>query len=105
MLFVSQANSEFPGDVRSFFSIRTADARATSEICVILAAMNVKCPTCKRVGDWFAGSHGPFCSRRCKLVDLGKWFSEEHAISEPLRPEHLEKFAELPPGENLDKGE
>jgi uncharacterized protein len=65
--------------------------------------MNVKCPTCKRVGDWFAGASGPFCSRRCKLVDLGKWFSEEHAISDPLRPEHLEKFAELPPGEHLDK--
>jgi uncharacterized protein len=73
--------------------------------CAILDAMKVKCPTCKRVGDWFAGSTGPFCSRRCKLVDLGKWFSEEHAISDPLRPEHLEKFAELPPGEHLDKNE
>ena len=47
----------------------------------------VKCPTCKKVGDWFAGQFGPFCSRRCKLVDLGKWFSEEHVISEPLSPE------------------
>jgi uncharacterized protein len=64
--------------------------------------LNVKCPACKRVGDWFAGPHGPFCSRRCKLIDLGKWFNEEHAVSEPLRPEHLEKFAELPPGEHLD---
>lgn len=46
--------------------------------------LNVKCPTCKRMGDWFAGRYGPFCSHRCKLIDLGKWFSEEHAISEPL---------------------
>ena len=67
--------------------------------------MNVKCPNCKRVGDWFAGKYGPFCSHRCKLIDLGKWFGEEHTISDPLRPEHLEKFAELPPGEHLDKGE
>jgi uncharacterized protein len=72
------------------------------QVMLHLAAMNVKCPTCKRVGDWFAGPAGPFCSRRCRLVDLGKWFSEEHAISDPLRPEHLEKFAELPPGEHLD---
>jgi endogenous inhibitor of DNA gyrase (YacG/DUF329 family) len=35
-------------------------------------------------------------------VDLGKWLSEEHAISEPLKPEHLEKYADLPPGEHLD---
>jgi endogenous inhibitor of DNA gyrase (YacG/DUF329 family) len=65
----------------------------------------VKCPTCKKRGDWFAGSYGPFCSQRCRLVDLGKWFGEEHAISEPLRPEHLEKYAELPSGVDLDKPE
>jgi hypothetical protein len=65
----------------------------------------VKCPTCKKEGDWFSGRYGPFCSKRCRLVDLGKWFGEENAISEPLRPDHLEEFAELPPGEHLDKPE
>src|SRR5205809_5300619 len=54
----------------------------------------VKCPTCKREGDWLAGKYGPFCSHRCKLVDLGKWFDEELRISEPLRPEHLQKEME-----------
>jgi hypothetical protein len=34
---------------------------------------------------------------------LGKWFGEEHAISEPLRPEHLEEYADLPAGEHLDQ--
>lgn len=57
----------------------------------------VKCPTCRKEGDWFAGPYGPFCSRRCKLVDLGKWFAEEHQISDPLRPEHFEEMADLPP--------
>ena len=57
----------------------------------------VKCPTCKKTGDWFSTPHGPFCSRRCKLVDLGKWFSGENVISEPLKPEHLEKYGELSP--------
>ena len=65
----------------------------------------VKCPTCQKRGDWFATSLGPFCSKRCKLVDLGKWFAEEHAISEPLRPDALEEYAELPPGEHLDRPE
>jgi hypothetical protein len=37
------------------------------------------------------------------LIDLGKWPGGEHVISEPLRPEHFEKFADLPPGEHLDK--
>jgi endogenous inhibitor of DNA gyrase (YacG/DUF329 family) len=65
----------------------------------------VKCPTCKKSGKWFETLYGPFCSKRCRLVDLGKWFNEEHAVSEPLRPEHLEKFAELPPGKHLDETE
>jgi len=65
----------------------------------------VKCPTCKRKGAWYACPHGPFCSRRCKLIDLGKWLGEEHVISDPLQPAHLEKYAELPPGEYQDRPE
>jgi len=63
---------------------------------------NVKCPSCKKQGKWFEGKHGPFCSHRCKLIDLGKWLGEGNRISEPMRPEHLEKFGDLPPGLHLD---
>ncbi len=45
---------------------------------------------------------GPFCSKRCRLVDLGKWFNGEMAISEPLRGDHFEGYADLPPGSYLD---
>lgn len=69
-----------------------------------MATRPVKCPTCKKQGAWFEGSYGPFCSRRCKLIDLGKWLGEENCISEPLKPEHLEKLDELPP-EHPDKPE
>jgi endogenous inhibitor of DNA gyrase (YacG/DUF329 family) len=65
----------------------------------------IKCPSCKKEGNWFDGKYGPFCSHRCKLVDLGKWFSQENRISEPLRPEHLDPFADLPPGQELDQPE
>jgi endogenous inhibitor of DNA gyrase (YacG/DUF329 family) len=57
-------------------------------------SVRVACPACRKKGDWFAGKYGPFCSERCKLVDLGKWFSGEHAISEPLRPGHGEEMKE-----------
>ncbi|HMP82423.1 MAG TPA: DNA gyrase inhibitor YacG [Verrucomicrobiota bacterium] len=67
--------------------------------------MQTKCPTCKKAGDWLDGEHAPFCSHRCKLIDLGKWLGGEHAISEPLRPEHLEKYANLPAGDHLDRPE
>jgi endogenous inhibitor of DNA gyrase (YacG/DUF329 family) len=68
-------------------------------------ARQIKCPTCGKTSDWFTSLYGPFCSHRCKLIDLGKWLGGEHAISEPLRPEHLEKFADLPSGDDLDRPE
>jgi endogenous inhibitor of DNA gyrase (YacG/DUF329 family) len=66
-------------------------------------AAQIKCPSCKRRGDWFATPFGPFCSKRCKLIDLGKWLSEEHAISEPLSAETLRNLVNQQPGEPGDR--
>ena len=42
----------------------------------------------------------PFCSKRCKLIDLGMWFEEEHKIEEPIE----EAEAELDePGEDEER--
>ena len=41
------------------------------------------CPTCRKIvlaGD----SEFPFCSERCRLIDLGKWASGGYVISSPL---------------------
>lgn len=65
----------------------------------------IGCPTCGKVGKWFDAPWGPFCSHRCKLIDLGKWFNEEHAITRELRPDDFDGFDELPPGPELDKVE
>lgn len=41
----------------------------------------VACPTCQRPVQWSADSPWrPFCSERCKLLDLGAWMSEQRAI-------------------------
>jgi len=41
----------------------------------------VKCPTCGRQIEWSeAASFRPFCSERCRLIDLGAWLSEQRAI-------------------------
>ncbi len=41
----------------------------------------VKCPTCRRPVEWSDKSpYRPFCSERCRLIDLGAWFSEKHSI-------------------------
>ena len=44
--------------------------------------MKVKCPTCKKDVVWSAEAKDrPFCSERCKMIDLGDWASEKHAIA------------------------
>ena len=41
----------------------------------------VRCPTCDRPVEWTEASRWrPFCSERCKLIDLGAWAAEKHAI-------------------------
>jgi hypothetical protein len=43
--------------------------------------LEVPCPNCGKPVKWSADSPWrPFCSERCKLIDLGAWFSEEHAV-------------------------
>ena len=42
----------------------------------------VKCPTCGREIAWDPQApHRPFCSERCRLIDLGAWLSEERGIA------------------------
>ncbi|HHH39020.1 MAG TPA: DNA gyrase inhibitor YacG [Sedimenticola sp.] len=48
----------------------------------------VRCPTCGRRFSWDERSPWrPFCSERCRLIDLGEWLGEGHRISEPLEGE------------------
>jgi endogenous inhibitor of DNA gyrase (YacG/DUF329 family) len=52
-----------------------------------MAAPIVKCPTCERPLEWSAASpFRPFCSERCRLIDLGAWLSEERAIPDDTAP-------------------
>jgi uncharacterized protein len=46
----------------------------------------VKCPTCQREIDWANSPFRPFCSERCRLIDLGAWLSEQRAIPGDTAP-------------------
>ena len=45
-----------------------------------MSPAHVKCPTCRRELDWQTAPFRPFCSERCRLVDLGAWLTEQRAI-------------------------
>jgi hypothetical protein len=41
----------------------------------------VLCPQCGKPVEWDAANpHRPFCSERCRLVDLGKWAAEDYRV-------------------------
>lgn len=43
---------------------------------------NIQCPTCGKKETWQAdNSFKPFCSERCKLIDLGEWASESYRVA------------------------
>lgn len=57
----------------------------------------IKCRSCGN--EFFYNSISdiptfPFCSERCKMVDLGSWFNEERRIEEPVENDKLDDHNE-----------
>ncbi len=48
--------------------------------------MVVRCPTCKKETEWEGNPFRPFCSERCKNIDLAAWASEEYRIAGKKKP-------------------
>ncbi|MBZ0093487.1 MAG: DNA gyrase inhibitor YacG [Sulfuricellaceae bacterium] len=47
----------------------------------------VACPICKKPTEWSTNNpFRPFCSERCKLIDLGQWATESYRIPDPEIP-------------------
>ena len=42
--------------------------------------IKVKCPNCSDQFSYYSSEFRPFCSERCKMVDMGKWFDESYSI-------------------------
>jgi endogenous inhibitor of DNA gyrase (YacG/DUF329 family) len=41
----------------------------------------MRCPVCRRETTWKGNPFRPFCSERCKLIDLDNWLSERYRIA------------------------
>jgi hypothetical protein len=67
----------------------SADREANSSKMIIF------CPICKNKTTWEENPWRPFCSERCKLIDLGKWVSDEYKIeSEETAGDEKERSSE-----------
>ncbi len=53
------------------------------------ATKQVACPTCKKLAVYDTNNaYRPFCSERCKMIDLGDWANENYRIAETKSPEN-----------------
>lgn len=44
----------------------------------------MRCPICRKPVTWQGNPYRPFCSERCKLLDLDNWLSERYRTSTPV---------------------
>ncbi len=57
--------------------------------------MKRKCPICKKkLMDDPKTAYFPFCSERCRLVDLNAWFEGNYTISSPIPDEEGDDSSE-----------
>jgi endogenous inhibitor of DNA gyrase (YacG/DUF329 family) len=62
-----------------------------------MGVKEVRCPTCRRQTTWDGNPHRPFCSERCRVLDLGNWATGRYRITGPP--------ADALPGEQTDGGD
>lgn len=61
---------------------------ARTDAFVTTLGVERRCPTCGIVVE--TESHRPFCSPRCRLADLERWFQGDYSISRPIEENDLD---------------
>jgi endogenous inhibitor of DNA gyrase (YacG/DUF329 family) len=51
--------------------------------------LTVKCPTCEKEFNYYSSEYRPFCSEKCRMIDLGHWFKESYTV--PVKKQNPEK--------------
>ena len=64
----------------------------------------VSCPQCgKKIEYSLENAFRPFCSERCRLIDLGEWASESYKI--PVKNVEFDTSADDEPGDEIPENE
>lgn len=65
--------------------------------------MLLKCPICGKKKESTGNSFRPFCSERCKMLDLGNWLSGSYRI--PVKNTDEDEDGDEDEGEDEDEGD
>lgn len=61
-----------------------------------MKTLNVTCPICKKKFEYYSSEHRPFCSDRCRLIDLGQWLNESYTVpATKLTPEEIDQLEQI----------
>ena len=47
----------------------------------MMTLKNLRCPQCRQPTNWEGNEFRPFCSERCRLLDLGAWADESYRVT------------------------
>lgn len=66
--------------------------------------LQVACPQCKKKFNYYESEFRPFCSEKCRLIDLGQWLSESYTVPvEKLTLEEQETLEKIIHEKNEDQ--
>jgi endogenous inhibitor of DNA gyrase (YacG/DUF329 family) len=69
---------------------------------MVKRTVKLRCPICKKPVT-ATDPEFPFCSERCRTIDLGKWASGQYVISSPIRDTEDEFLPDSPPKDTDDE--
>ncbi len=56
--------------------------------------LRVKCPKCQKEFSYYQSDFRPFCTERCKMVDLGNWMQGQYAVpAKNITTEEMDNLA------------
>ncbi len=64
----------------------------------------MRCPVCKKPTAWQGNPLRPFCSERCRLIDLDNWLSERYRIASAVEPDEQGESETGQPDPAADEG-
>ncbi len=70
-----------------------------------MKTLTVTCPQCKKKFNYYSSEFRPFCTERCRLIDLGQWLNESYTVpAEKITPEEEEQLERLINEKNQSTG-
>lgn len=61
-----------------------------------MKVLNVDCPRCKKKFNYYSSDFRPFCSEKCRLIDLGQWLNESYTVpAHKLTQEEQDQLEQL----------